>query len=394
MLPLKGVRVLDLTAVNGFAAMELADYGAEVIKVERPGVGDSIREYPPYKEGVSLYHAFMDRGKKSITLDLKTEAGKKILKKLVKTADVLIENFKTGTMDKMGLGYEVLSQINPKLIYGALTSYGSTGPYKDYIAYDVAVQAKSGIMDITGFPAPQSPMKVGAYIGDHYSCTYLCSAVMMALYHARATGVGQYVETSMFEALFSITEDKMAICDFCGKNATRTGNAHPSINPYDVVRCKDGYAALGISTDDQWYKFCIEFGKEEWLKDPNYASNEQRGVHYFGDLRDKLEEFLVENYTKAEIDEKCSKIKVPAAGVNTIEEAINQEQIKVRDMIVPVMDQRIGRVDAVGKIIKFHDEDKGIDFASAPILGQNNDEIYKAVFSDDEINEFKSAGVI
>ena len=239
MLPLKGVRVLDLTAVNGFAAMELADYGAEVIKVERPGGGDAVRFYPPFKDGVSLYHAFMDRGKKSISLDLKSEEGKEILKELVKTADVLIENFKVGTMEKMGLGYDVLAEINPKLGYGALTSYGSTGPEKDYIAYDVAVQAKAGIMDITGF-ADAEPTKVGAYIGDHYSCTYLCSAIIMALFHARATGVGQKVETSMFEALLSIVEDKIAICDVDGE-AKRTGNAHPSINPYDVVRCKDGY---------------------------------------------------------------------------------------------------------------------------------------------------------
>lgn len=392
MLPLKGVRVLDLTAVNGFAAMELADYGAEVIKVERPKGGDAVRFYPPFKDDVSLYHAFMDRGKKSITLDLKTEEGKEILKELVKTADVLIENFKVGTMEKMGLGYDVLSQINPKLVYGALTSYGSTGPEKDYIAYDVAVQAKAGIMDITGFTEGK-PTKVGAYIGDHYSCTYLCAAIGMALYHARATGQGQKVETSMFEALVSILEDKFAICD-CEGCATRTGNAHPSINPYDVVRCKDGYVALGISTDDQWSKFCMEFGKPEWVEDPKYANNAQRGLHYFGDLRDKLENYLVENFTKAEIDDKCAKIKVPAAGCNTIEEAINQEQIKVRDMIVTVNDQRIGEIKTVGKIIKFHDENKDIDFKSAPILGQNNDEIYGEILSPEKIAELKEKKII
>ena len=392
MLPLSGVRVLDLTAVNGFAAMELADYGAEVIKVERPKGGDAVRSYPPFKKDVSLYHAFMDRGKKSITLDLKTEEGKEILKELVKKTDVLIENFRVGTMEKMGLGYDVLSKVNPKLIYGALTSYGSTGPEKDYIAYDVAVQAKSGIMDITGFKE-EAPTKVGAYIGDHYSCTYLCSAIGMALYHARATGIGQKVETSMFESLLSIVEDKIAICD-CEGEATRTGNAHPSINPYDVVKCKDGYVALGISTDDQWSKFCNEFGKPEWAVDPRYSNNTQRGLHYFGELRDKLESYLMENFTKLEIDNKCASIKVPAAGCNTIEEAINQEQIKVRNMIVSIEDQRIGEIQGVGKIIKFHGEEKVEKFKSAPILGQNNEEIYGEILTNEKIMSLKDKKII
>lgn len=392
MLPLKGVRVLDLTTINGFPAMELADYGAEVIKIEKPGTGDSVRDYPPFKDGISLYHAFMDRGKKSITLNLKSEEGQNVFKKLVKNADVVLENFKVGTMDKMGLSYEVLSEINPKLVYGALTSYGSTGPEKDRIAYDITVQAKSGIMDITGFP-DKEPTKVGAYIGDHYSSTYLCSAIIMALFYARATGVGQKVETSMMESLVSIIEDKLAILD-CEGSASRTGNAHPSINPYDVVKCKDGYVALGISTDEQWYKFCEEFDKREWIENPNYATNAQRGLHYFGDLRDKLEEYLVNNFTKEEINEKCAKIKVPAAGCNTIEEAINQEQVKIRNMIVDVNDQRIGKFKAIGKIIKFHEGEEEKEFKTAPLLGENNEEIYREIMTKEEIEELREKNII
>lgn len=392
MLPLKGVRVLDLTTINGFPAMELADYGAEVIKVERPGVGDSVRDYPPFKDGVSLYHAFMDRGKKSITLNLKAKEGQEVFKKLVKTADVVLENFKVGTMEKMGLSYEVLSEINPKLVYAALTSYGSTGPEKDRIAYDITVQAKSGIMDITGFP-DKEPTKIGAYIGDHYSSTYLCSAITMALLYARATGIGQKVETSMLESLVSIVEDKIAILD-CEGAAPRTGNAHPSINPYDVVKCKDGYVALGISTDEQWYKFCEEFNKKEWIDNPDYATNAQRGLHYFGDLRDKLEDYLVNNFTKEDINLKCAKIKVPAAGCNTIEEAINQEQVKYRNMIVDVNDQRIGKFKAIGKIIKFHDSEEAKEFKTAPLLGEHNNLIYGEVLPIEEIVKLQEQNII
>lgn len=385
MLPLKGIRVLDLTTLNGFATMELADYGAEVIKVERPGTGDGVREYPPFQEGVSLYHAFMDRGKKSITLDLKSAKGQEVFRKLVAKADVLVENFKVGTMEKMGLGYEALAEVNPKLVYAALTGFGSTGPYKDYIAFDTVIQAKTGIIDITGFPAPSKPTKIGAYIADHYSCTQLVAGINIALYHARATGVGQYVENSMFEALFSVTEDRIAIYDFDCKDTTRTGNAHPSINPYDVLKCKDGYVALGISTDGQWKKFCVEFGVADWADHPNYATNAKRGEHYFGDLRDKLEAHLVANFGKQEITDRCAAIKVPATGCNTIEEAINQEQIKCRDMVVSIQDQRVGSVKAVGKTIKFHDAEKNLPTHSAPLLGQHNQEVYGELYSSEEI---------
>ena len=198
ILPLKGVRILDLTTINPFTDTEFSDYGAEVIKVERPGSGDTIRDYPPFKDGVSAYHCYTDRGKKSITLNLKADQGREILKRLVKDADVLVENFKNGTMEKMGLGFDVLSQINPKLVYGKLSSYGSTGPQKDYIAYDIAVQAQSGIMDATGEPG-EEPCRVGCYVSDHLSCTYLGTAIVLALYHAKRTGRGQRVEVAMLD---------------------------------------------------------------------------------------------------------------------------------------------------------------------------------------------------
>ena len=392
MLPLKGVRILDLTTLNGFASMELADYGAELIKVERLDGGDPTRAYPPFKDGVAVYHAFMDRGEKSITLNLWSKEGQEVFKKLVKHVDVVIENFKVGTMEKLGVGYDVLSKINPKLVYGALTGFGSTGPLKDYICYDIVSQARSGCMDITGFPDNQ-PMRVGAFIGDHYSATYLCCAVTMAVYNAKATGVGQRVESSMFEALFSATEDRVMMVDKATEGWSRTGNAHPSINPYDIFKCKDGYIALGVSTDDQWQKFCDVFGKPEWAVDPKYVINAKRGENYFGDLRDKIED-LLSNYGKYEIAAKCDSVKVPGCAVETVKDAINQEQLKVRDMIIKVTDQRIGDIDMPGRIIKFHDETADPAIASAPLLGQDNDVIYGGIFSVDKIAELKAAGVI
>ena len=355
-------------------------------------MGDGVRTYPPFREGVSLYQVFMDRGKKSISLNTRTEEGKAILKELVKDADVLVENFKVGTMEKLGLGYDVLKEINPKLVYAKLSAYGSTGPCKDWIGFDITVQAKSGVMDITGMPDGE-PTKIGAYLGDHYSCTYLNSAIMMALYHARKTGLGQKVEVSMFEALVSVTEDRLAQYDFLDKNTTRTGNAHPAINPYDLLPCKDGYYGLGVSTDAQWAKFCTEFGVPQWIDDPKYCENKARGEHYFGDLREKLID-LMSNYTKAEMDEKCCGCRVPGAPCNSIEETMEMEQLKIRDMLVDIKDPRIGTLRAMGKVIKFHDADKALPTSAAPALGQNNEEVYGKLFSKEEMERLANEGTI
>lgn len=315
MLPLTDVRVLDLTTEAGFATLELADYGAEVIKVEKPGPGDRIRTFPPLEQGVSLFEAYVDRGKKSITLDLSTSEGAQVLRELVKDADVLVENFRVGTMERFGLGYEVLRQINPKLVYASLTAYGSTGPEKDRIAFDNVSQA-------------------------------------------------------------------------------RAGNAHPSINPYDVVRCKDGFVALGISTDAQWAKFCNEFGKPEWVQDPRYCTNQMRGEHYFHDLRDKLEAHLMEHFTKAEISDRCAAIKVPAAAVETMADAIVQPQIASRRMLVQVPHHTLGSITAVGRVVKFRGEDPDDVFASAPLPGEHNDEILGTRLEPSRYAALKRGGVI
>lgn len=372
MQPLKGIRVLDLTTINPFTDTEFSDYGAEVIKVERPGSGDSIRDYPPFKDGISVYHCYTDRGKKSITLNLRSDEGKEILKELVKDADVLVENFKAGTMEKMGLGYDVLSEINPKLVYGKLSSYGNAGPQKNYIAYDIAVQAQTGIMDATGDPADE-PSRVGCYVSDHLSCTYLGTAIVMALYHAKKTGHGQRVEASMFETVFSVMGEKIAALN-CGENTSRTGHLHDSFAPYDILPCKDGYVMLAVTTDAQWQSFCKTFGHEDWAGDAKYATNEARRACYLEQLRDQLVNLFADK-TRTEIESACTAAGVPAGPVSTMEEAIASEQIKARDMMPTVKDQRIGDVLTVGKVIRYGEHPEKDVFTTAPLLGQNNREI-------------------
>lgn len=388
MQPLKGIRILDLTTINPFTDTEFSDYGAEVIKVERPGSGDTIRDYPPFIDGISAYHCYTDRGKKSITLNLKEDAGKEILKKLVKDADVLVENFKNGTMEKMGLGYDVLSEINPALVYGKLSSYGSVGPQKDYIAYDIAVQAQSGIMDATGDPEGE-PSRVGCYVSDHLSCTYLGTAIVMALYHAKKTGHGQRVEVSMLDSVVSVMGEKVAALN-CGGNASRTGHLHDSYAPYDILPCENGWVALAVTEDAQWAAFCKEFGREEWAQ--TYAGNEQRRAAYLETLRPQLVE-LLSQVTREDFDSRCASAGVPAGPVNTMEEAIENEHLKVRNMMPTVKDQRVGDVLTVGKVIRYNGE-SGDAFTTAPLLGQNNEEILGAYYSAEELAKFQSDGVI
>lgn len=394
MKPLRGMKVLDLTTLNGFATMTLADYGAEVVKVERPETGDPIRSWGPFKNGVSPYQAFLDRGKKSITLDITSAKGKEVFLELVKEFDVVVENFRVGKMEELGLSYEVLEKANPKIILASLTGFGAVGPWKDFPAFDIIVQAKTGFMEFTGFP-DEPPALIGFPIADQYSCLYLASAIGAAYFHVLRTGIGQHVSTSMWEALFSAQEDKMMYTQL-GQPPKRLGNAHPEINPYDIIKCKDGYMTLGISTDPQWAAFCHQFGKSEWAEDPKYKDMEPRGMNYFNDLRPKLEEMLKE-YTMAELDAGCIAAKVPAAPCNTIEMAMNDPQIKLRKMVVEVEDTRLGKVSMVGKTAKFHQDNENDNcFESAPNLGQHNEVYFKEVlkYDDKKIADLKSEGII
>lgn len=281
MLPLEGIRILDLTTLSGYCGMELADYGAEVIKLEAPGVGDPLRTLAPLKNGASSHQMFRDRGKKSITLNLQHPEGKEIFKKLVATADAILENFTPGTMEGLGLGYDDLSAIKPSLVYGRISTYGSVGEETDTPQYDLIAQAKSAVMHFTGFPE-NPPTRIGFSLSERYAASFLSSAVCVAIYHARSTGEGQMVETTLCGSAIAISEDKVITYGAENEDPMRTGNAHPLINPYDILKCKNGYVAMGISSDAQWTKFCKAFNCPEWDEDPLYCSNLVRGYHYFG----------------------------------------------------------------------------------------------------------------
>lgn len=380
MFPLEGIKVLDLMTLSGYCGMELADYGAEVIKVEAPGAGDPLRTLAPLKNGASAHHAFRDRGKKSITLNLQHPEGKEIFKKLVADADVVLENFVPGTMEALGLGYDELSAIKPSLVCGRISAYGSTGEAADTPQLDLIAQAKSAVMHFTGFPE-NPPTRIGFAMAERYAASFLSSAVCLAVYHARKTGEGQMVETTLCGSAIAISEDKVITYGAEHEDPMRTGNAHPLINPYDILKCKDGYVAMGISSDAQWEKFCKAFNcPEEWTTDEKYCSNLVRGYHYFGDLRVKLED-LFSNYSMQEIADICDQALIPGTMCSTTKEALQQPQLRVRNMIVSVKDTDLGELEMPGKPVKFCGEEEE-PLCSAPEVGEQNAQLYGALGID------------
>ena len=391
MFPLEGIKVLDLMTLSGYCGMELADYGAEVIKVESPA-GDPLRTLAPLKNGASIHHAFRDRGKKSITLNLKHPDGKEIFKKLVATADVVLENFPPNMMQELGLGYETLSAIKPSLVYGRISAYGSTGEGADVPQYDLIAQAKSGVMHFTGFPE-NPPTRIGFSIAERYAASFLSSALCLAIYHARNTGEGQMVETTLCGSAIAISEDKVITYGAEQEDPMRTGNAHPLINPYDILKCKDGYVAMGISSDAQWAKFCDAFGRPEWKDDELYCSNLVRGYHYFGDLRVKLEE-LFSAYSMQEIADICDNTLIPGTMCSTTKEALQQPQLQVRNMIVSVEDTNLGELEMPGKPVKFVGQEEE-PLRTAPGVGEQNEQLYAALGMDSAaLQQLQHEGII
>lgn len=384
MKALEGIRVLDFSQVHGasFATMLLADFGAEVIKVEKPEGGDLLRSLAPKIDGYSAYHAYLNRGKKSIALDLKTEEGKNVIKELVRDVDVVCENFRYGTMEKLGLGYEVLSAINPKLVYATLTGYGRFGQKKERACFDNTAQAASSMLDMTGYGGG-APITMGAQLGNLYGGMHLALGIVLAVINVRKGGEGQRVDVSAADSLFSVLEDGMVDIEFNGHQHIRNGNMSQAIAPYDTYATRDGFVSIGVSTDEQWEKFCRALGLEALLGDPRYATNSLRGEHYLdGGLRDKIEA-ITQKMTKFEIEEILSARKIPCGSVCTAREAMDSEQLKHRQMVIAVPDPVVGEVKMPGIVAKLSATPGSVS-KPAPQLGEDNEEILAMIRRDAE----------
>lgn len=393
--PLDKIRVLDLTrALAGpYCTMFLGDLGAEVAKVEQRKVGDDTRAWgPPFIEDESAYFLSINRNKRSMTIDMKTREGVELVRHLAGKADVLVENFRPGTMERLGLGEQALRGLNPRLIYASLSGFGADGPMKDSPGYDLIIQAWGGFMSITGMPDGE-PTKVGVAIIDVVAGLMLGKAILAALFARERSGVGQKIETSLLEAevacLIPFGSDYLAT----GKVPGRWGNAHPNIVPYQSFRTADGYLVLGVASEGIWRRFCGALDKPELADDPRFAKNSER-VANRGALIALLSEIFLTRNTEAWLSH-LNEADVPCASVQTIDQVFTAAQVLHREMLVEVEHPSAGRVRMAGTPVKLSNTPASIRLPP-PLLGQHTEEVLGSWLgmSRDEIEELKRKSVV
>jgi len=391
---LEGVTVIDFTqAYSGpFCTMQLADFGARVIKVERRGVGDQSREWTPFNNGHSGYYAAINRNKESLSVDIATPEGVEIIKALVKDADIVVENFKVGTLDKMGLGYEDLKKVNPEIIFASISGFGQYGPLKSLAAYDNVVQSMSGIMEMTGFP-DSVPTRVGPAIGDNFTGLTMCLGIVMAYFNRLNTGKGQRIDVAMMDTIFGILESPILFKNLLGLEVTRCGNNDAAtLVPYDVYPCKDGYFSAGLASDSGWDRFCNVIEMPELIDDPRFCTNELRCENY-AIVTPIITEFFLKK-TRAELQEAFSVANIPNAPVLSVPEIMKHPQLAAREMLSELEDPGIGKYLAIGNPMKMDMTPAVIEFG-APLMGQDTDKILKELsYSDDKIKKLYSDNIV
>jgi len=372
--PLEDVVVLDLTRVlaGPFCTMLLADLGAEIIKVERPDIGDDARHYGPFLQGKSVYFISLNRGKKSIVLDFKKEKDFKRLLEIVKKVDVLVENFKPGTMEKLGLGYEEMQKINPKLIYASVSGYGYSGPESQKAAYDMIVQGRSGIMSITGEPEGP-PVRVGMSIGDINAALFTAIGISTALFARERTGKGQRVDVAMFDSMVAILENAIARYFVDGTPPGPLGTRHPSITPFEAFKAKDDWVIIAIGNDKLWGCFCRAMNRDDLISDPRFRTNGLRTENY-RELKPILDE-LIGNYSAGELRSLLEENGIPNGSINSVDRLFSDLQLEARKMIVDIMDPDLGNVKAAGNPVKISSLPDSNRRDPAPGLGEHTDEI-------------------
>ncbi|MEW6711115.1 MAG: CaiB/BaiF CoA-transferase family protein [Candidatus Riflebacteria bacterium] len=393
MGPLKDLKVIDLTRVlaGPFCAMMLADLGAEVIKIERPETGDDSRAFGPHQNGESAYFMSINRGKKSITLDLKAEKGKEVFLRLIKDADILVENFKPGVMKKLGLGYDALKEINPKLIYCASSGFGQTGPYSSRPAYDLIIQGMGGMMSITG-PDDSTPTKVGSSIADIFAGVFSTIGILGALHHRHLTGKGQMVDGAMLDCMVAILENAVARYTVTGNDPVPIGNRHPSIAPFTSVKTSNGYINIACGNDQLWKKFCEIICRTELAEDPRYLTNADRCQH-MDDLIPTLNDTVGENTTEFWL-EKLEAAHVPAGPINKVSDVLKDPHVLARNMMIELMHPVAGKIKIPGTPIKFSETHAEVN-APAPVLGQHTREILEKIgYSPDEIENLVNQKIV
>ena len=375
--PLQGIRVLDLTRVlaGPAASLALADLGAEIIKVEPPGSGDETRTFPPFRDGESHYYIAVNRGKKSIVVDLKSEAGVELIKELVAKCDVLLENYRPGVMERLGLGYEALSAINPGLIYCAISGFGLEGPLKDRPSFDIVLQALSGAMSVNGDP-DGLPTKLGIPLGDLVGGINGPIGILAALHERNTTGRGRLIDVSLLDGMMGLLGYLAQLAFFTGADPTRQGSQHPNLVPYGVFPARDGSIIIACLTSSFWGRICKALELEEYIDDSRYDTLEKRR-----DAREAVNELVSARTREKTVDEMVTLFtehQVPHAPILGITEALAQPQAVAREMVVEAEHQTLGRIPIVNRSIKYPGSSQPPP-AAPPVLGQHTDEILREI---------------
>lgn len=379
---LEGIRVLDLSRVlaGPFCTMILADLGADVIKVERPGEGDDSRAFAPFVGKESAYFMSLNRGKKSIVLDFKKPEDSEIFWQLLDKVDIIVENFRPGTMEKLGMGYEDIKKVNPRIIYAAISGFGHTGPYRELPAYDMIVQAMGGVMSITGEPG-RPPVRVGTSIGDITAALFGTIGILTALHVRNMTGQGQKVDVSMLDSQVAILENAIARYEVTGQVPGPIGTRHPSIAPFQAFPTKDYYVIIPCGNDSLWAKLCQALQIEEYIEDPRFKTNRDRLAN-LAELEKLISDITITK-TTSEWKAILEAVGHPVGAINTIDKVISDPQVLAREMIVEVEHPVAGKMKIAGNPVKLS-LTPGRVSKPAPLLGEHTVEVLREVLGWDE----------
>jgi len=381
-LPLEGLRVLDLTrALAGpFCSQMLGDMGADILKVEQPGVGDNARGWgPPFQGGESSYFLSVNRNKRSLALNLRDERGAEVLRRLILQSDVLLENFVPGTLDRLGFSYTACRALKPNLIYCSISGFGQIGPERERAAYDQVVQGLGGVMSITG-EVGGPPMRVGIAIADIMAGMFAAYAVQVALYHRERTGVGQMIDTSLLDGQLAMLTYQAGRYFATGEAPSSSGNQHPTIVPYGVYRASDAYFNLAVGTEDLWRRFCAALELEPLRADPRFATNRDRLAHR--DELNALLEPLFAGHTINQIQELMDQASVPCGAVRDLHGVFTDPQVAALGLIEALDHPTAGAIKVVGPPYRLSETPPSVRLPP-PLLGQHTDEVLRELAYDE-----------
>ncbi len=376
-MPLHGLTVIDLTRVlaGPYCAMMLGDMGAEVFKIEEPTHGDDTRAWAPFQDGVSTFFLGMNRSKKSVALDLKTPAGADALRRLIARADVLIENFRPGSLKKLGFDYQSVREMNPRLVFCSITGYGQQGPKRSLPGYDAVIQAESGLMHVTGQP-DGPPTRVGVAITDYLAGLYAMSGILLALRNRDETGLGQHVDIALLDAMTTALALPANVLFATGQELGREGNDHHTLTPYETVDVSDGLVMVAVGNQRLWHQFCRAIGQPQLDTDPRFVTNTERMQHR-GTLKAVLNGHLG-RLTRDQLIGRLRAHAVPCGEVRTLAEALVDPQVAAREMVVELMHPDLGPIRSLGNPIKLSRTPPVLD-RPAPSLGQHTAEVLDAL---------------